>query len=138
MSQNEIIHLCVDYGAAKVGVAVGSLVPTAPISVIYFSQRAVLLQQLVVITQQEHAAKIVVGWPADHIDETTPQTEQIRLFGEELGRLAGLLVVYYPETLTTQLAQKRMIQAGVSKLRRRKVEDSYAAAAILDMYLENL
>jgi RNase H-fold protein (predicted Holliday junction resolvase) len=62
----------------------------------------------------------------------------IRKLGEELGGLWQLPVIYYPETLSTQLAQKRMIAEGISKQRRREVEDGYAAAVILDDYLRNL
>ena len=60
------------------------------------------------------------------------------MFGEALGRLTGLPVVYYPETLTTQAATKRMIADGVPQKRRREMEDSYAAAVILDGYLQGL
>jgi putative Holliday junction resolvase len=127
--------LCIDYGTAKVGVAVGSLLPTTPLEVVRYANPDELYQRLLQLVKAEQPVGMVIGWPADHLTIATPQTEQIRLFGEHLGRLTGLPIVYHPETLTTQTAMKRMLAAGVSKQRRRQVEDSYAAAAILDDYL---
>jgi putative Holliday junction resolvase len=130
--------ICFDFGLAKVGVAVGSLVPTTPLPVIRYARPQQLLDMAQQAIASERPEGIVLGWPADHLTISTPQTETIRRFGESLSGLTGLPAVYHPETLTTQLAQKRMIAAGVSKSRRRELEDSYAAAAILDDYLESI
>ena len=130
--------MCIDYGLAKVGVAVGSSWPSTPLEVVRYNNRQELLDRIVHIVQAEKPEGIVIGWPAEHLTVSTPQTENIRLFGEELGQRLGLSVVYYPETLTTQLAQKRMIDEGVSKQRRRELEDGYAASVILDDYLQQL
>ena len=90
------------------------------------------------VIEQELPEGVVIGWPADHITTSTRQTDTIKNFGDMLGRLTGLPIVYYPETLTTQAATKRMIAEGVPKKRRREKEDSYAAAVILDNYLQAL
>lgn len=132
---NENLLLGIDFGTAKAGVAIGSLLPSTPLDVIRYSTHEDLLQRLLGIIKTEHPNGIVIGWPADHLAMTTPQTEYIRKFGERLSQLSSLPVVYHPETLTTQIATKRMLAEGISKVRRRQVEDSYAAAAILDNYL---
>lgn len=131
-------YLCIDYGKSKIGVAVGSMVPTTPLEVIRYSNRDFLINQLQFIIEQEKPDELLLGWPLEHLHQSSEQAEEIRQFGDMLGRLTGLPVVYYPETLTTQLAERRMIEAGISKKRRREVEDSFAAAAILDSYLEEL
>jgi putative Holliday junction resolvase len=130
--------LCLDYGLAKVGVAVGSMAPSTPLDVIRYTSLQQLLAMIQRVIELERPEGVVLGWPADHLSVATIQTDQIQAFGEELGRLTSLPVVYYPETLTTQLATKRMIADGISQKRRREMEDSYAAAAILDSYLEGL
>lgn len=130
--------MCIDYGLAKVGVAVGSSWPSTPLEVVRYGNRQELLDRLARIAEMEHPEGVLIGWPAEHLTVSTPQTENIRLFGEELGNRLGLSVVYYPETLTTQMAQRRMIDEGVSKQRRRDLEDGYAAAVILDDYLQQL
>jgi putative holliday junction resolvase len=138
MNPDNPFLLCLDYGTAKVGVAVGSLVPSTPLDVIRYGSRNQLLREVQKVVQQERPEGILLGWPADHLTISTKQTEVIRAFGDELGRLTSLPVIYYPETLTTQQATKKMIAAGVSMKRRREMEDSFAAAAILDSYLEGL
>ncbi len=138
MNSHPPLLLCLDYGLAKVGVAVGSLVPSTPLDVIRYSTSDQLMSAIVKVVSTEKPQAIVLGWPADHLTQSTPQTEKIRVFGQALGRLTRLPVVYYPETLTTQTATKRMIAAGVPKKRRRDKEDSYAAAVILDSYLQGL
>jgi putative Holliday junction resolvase len=138
MINDSQVLLGVDFGLAKVGLAVGSLVPVTPLEVLYYQQESQLLDRLVEVATREQVAGLVIGWPADHLTMTTPQTEKIRKLGETVRERTGLPVIYQPETLTTQMATKRMIEVGISKQRRRQVEDSYAAAAILDSYLEGL
>ena len=135
---NQPLLLCLDFGLAKVGVAVGSLIPSAPLDVIRYSSQEQLMAAVQKVIEQELPEGVVIGWPADHITTSTRQTDTIKNFGDMLGRLTGLPIVYYPETLTTQAATKRMIAEGVPKKRRREKEDSYAAAVILDNYLQAL
>ena len=130
--------LCLDYGLAKVGVAVGSLIPATPLDVIRYSSPDQLMSAVLRVVEIEKPQGIVLGWPMDHLTQSTTQTEKIRVFGEALGRLTRLPVVYYPETLTTQTATKRMIADGIPPKRRREMEDSYAAAVILESYLQGL
>lgn len=137
MPEQDIL-LCLDYGTAKVGVAVGSLVPSQPLEVIRYTTTDQLFSRLLAVIETEKPAGIVVGWPADHLTVATPQTEVIRQFGEQLSQQCGLPVVYQTETLTTQMAMQRMLTAGIAKQKRRQVEDSYAAAAILDDYLQGI
>jgi putative Holliday junction resolvase len=130
--------LGIDFGLAKAGVAIGSLVPTTPLDEIRYANQDELLRRLHRVIDQERPEGIVIGWPADHVTVSTPQTEVIRKFGDRLGAAVSLPVMYHPETLTTQLATKRMVRDGISKMKRRTVEDSYAAAAILDDYIEGV
>lgn len=130
--------LALDYGKAKVGVAVGSLVPSMPLEVVRYSSDDFLVREVLRIVEQERPEGLLLGWPADYLNKSTPQTEEIQSFGEMLSGLTSLPVIYYPETLTTQLAERRMIEAGLSQKRRKEMGDSYAAAAILDSYLESL
>lgn len=138
MSSDSPFLLCLDYGLAKVGVAVGSIAPTTPLDVIRYSSPEHLVREVLKVIKTEKPEGILLGWPADHLSVSTAQTDQIKAFGDMLGRLTGLPVIYYPETLTTQVATKRMIADGVSQKRRREKEDSYAAAAILDSYIDAL
>lgn len=130
--------LGVDYGTAKAGVAIGSLIPSQPLDVIHFDTPQQLLDRLVAVVQAEKPDGIVIGWPADHLTITTPQTENIRRFGEQLSERTQLPVIYQVETLTTQLATRKMLDAGIAKQKRRQVEDSFAASVILDDYLQGV
>jgi putative Holliday junction resolvase len=132
------IYMAVDYGSAKVGLAVGSLVPSTPLEVVHYADQPELIHRLVTAATRERAAGIVIGWPADHLGITTPQTAIIQRFGDQLSQASKLPVIFYPETLTTHIATQKMIEAGIAKERRRRVEDSFAAAAILDDYLTSI
>jgi len=50
--------------------------------------------------------------------------------------LLDLPVKYWDERLTTMAAEKLLIQADVSRARRRKVIDKMAASLILQGYLD--
>lgn len=132
---NDPLILCLDYGQAKVGLAIGSLRPATPLDVIRYHSQAELKAALVRVVNIEKPDLLLFGWPADDLSQSTPATDRIRQLAEELHGQTGLLAAYHPETLTTKKALTAMLKQGVSQKRRRQMEDSYAAAAILDDYL---
>lgn len=129
--------LCLDYGKAKVGLAVGSMTPATPLEVIRYNSHIELLSRLKTIIDQQRPEALLWGWPADDLQTHTPATDHIQKLANQLSDSTGLPSLFHPETLTTKQAMSMMIAAGLSQKRRRLMEDSYAAAAILNHYLES-
>ena len=128
-----------DFGDKRIGVAVSD--PTGLIA----QGLAVLergkslkadLLRLRDLAEKNEVETIVIGLPRNMDGSLGPQAEKVRMFGQKLAGLLDLPVKYWDERLTTMAAEKLLIQADVSRARRRKVIDKMAASLILQGYLD--
>jgi len=122
--------LGIDYGRSKIGLAVGDTVTglVEPVGVYNSSRFKVQSAKLI---KNENIKKIIIGVPGGQIEK------EIRVFGESITKLFKITVEYFDETLSTQEAQKIMIEAGRARNKRKKLEDAYAACLMLEYYLES-
>lgn len=121
-------YLGIDYGEAKIGLAVSSGEIATPQGVIGRRQ----LKALALFCQQNKIEKIMIGLSEGRIAEKTKR------FGQELAKLTGLPVEYYDETLSSQQAREKMIEAGKPQRKKKLDEHALSAAIILQDYLDNL
>ena len=82
------------------------------------------------------AAEIVVGLPKNMDGSLGPQSEKVLAFVEKLKVTFPLPVELYDERLSTALAQKTLIEADLSRAKRKKIIDKMAAQVILQGYLD--
>jgi putative Holliday junction resolvase len=75
--------------------------------------------------------KLIIGLPEGKLEK------EIREFALKLSQLTSLPVDFEPETLTTEEALAKMIEAGKGKKARREKKDAFAAALILQNYLDS-
>ena len=80
--------------------------------------------------------KIVCGLPKNMDGSIGPQAEKILAFAQKLQQAMQREVILEDERLTTVLAQRTLLEADVSRAKRRKVVDKLAAVAILQGYLD--
>lgn len=123
-----MVYLGIDYGRSKIGLAIAEDGLARPLEVI--SSNKDLLVKLSRLCQEQVIGKIIIGLPEGRLEE------EVRKFGQKLAKLSSLPVKFEPETLTTQEAIAKMIQAGKKQKARKKKEDAFAAALILQSYLE--
>ncbi|MDX9872147.1 MAG: Holliday junction resolvase RuvX [Clostridia bacterium] len=88
------------------------------------------------ILAQHGAQKIVAGLPRNMNGTYGPQAEKIREFATQLGQQSGLEVTYWDERLTSAAAERTLLEANVSRGKRKKVVDKLAAVLILQGYLD--
>ena len=87
---------------------------------------------------------VVIGLPKKLDGTDSPQTEKVYEFKtmlENKMRSSGMTDVkieFYDERLTTVMAEKVLIEADVSRGKRKKVIDKQAAVIILQGYLASL
>ena len=62
--------------------------------------------------------------------------KETREFGRLIKKETKLPVIFWDETLTTQEAVRKMVEGGVAKERRKKMDHAAAAALILQSYLD--
>lgn len=94
------------------------------------------LARLAEIVRQYGVERWVVGLPRNMNGTDSPRTAITREFMQVLGERLGLPVDSWDERMTTMVAEKVLIQADVSRAKRKLVIDKLAAAVILQGYLD--
>ncbi len=83
-------------------------------------------------------SELVVGLPKNMDGSIGFKAEEVQQFTEALLDKIAIDVVYVDERLTTVSAERALLEADVSRKKRRKVIDKMAAVIILQSYLERL
>lgn len=87
---------------------------------------------------------VVIGLPKRLDGTDSPQTEKVYEFKTMLANkmrssgMAHIKLEYYDERLTTVMAEKVLIEADVSRGKRKKIIDKQAAVIILQGYLDSM
>ena len=87
---------------------------------------------------------VVIGLPLKLDGTDSPQTEKVREFRQRLeNKLTGsgmndIKVEFYDERLTTVMAERVLLEADLSRKKRKEVIDKQAAVIILQSYLDSL
>jgi putative Holliday junction resolvase len=123
--------LGLDVGTKTVGVAVsdGLGLTAQPVTTL----RRTELRRLAEHHSVEH---VVVGLPLNMDGSEGPSAGEARRFGEAVARQLGLPVDYWDERLTTAEANRVLLEADLSRARRKAVVDRVAAALILQGWLD--
>lgn len=82
--------------------------------------------------------RVVIGLPKNMNGTIGPQGEKALEFASLFKERTLLDVVLWDERLTTVAAEKMLIQADVSRRKRKKVIDKLAAVYILQGYLDSI
>ena len=86
---------------------------------------------------------VIVGLPLKLDGTDSPQTEKVRAFREKLENklksigMGNVKIEYYDERLTTVMAERVLLEADLSRKRRKEVIDKQAAVIILQGYLDS-
>jgi putative Holliday junction resolvase len=94
------------------------------------------MTRLAEIMRQYGVERWVVGLPRNMNGTDSPRTAITRDFMQILSERLGLPVESWDERMTTMVAEKVLIQADVSRAKRKLVIDKVAAAVILQGYLD--
>jgi len=133
---DEKSFLGVDFGEKHIGLAVSINGLAEPFSIVEVDNLDTAVKKIVGVCQQEKIKEIVVGLPLDSEGRAGPAAKKAREFGQKLGQETGLKIIFWDETLTSEEALAKMIEAGRRQKKRRKLDD-IAAALILQEYLES-
>ena len=83
-------------------------------------------------------SSIVIGLPKNMNGTIGPQAEKVLDFARRVEGALGISVVMWDERLSTVGAERTLLEADLSRAKRRKVIDRAAAAFILQGYLDSL
>ncbi|MBR5755549.1 MAG: Holliday junction resolvase RuvX [Erysipelotrichaceae bacterium] len=86
--------------------------------------------------KEEEPDLVVMGYPLLENDDEGPRAQLSREIGEIIEQESGIKVVLQDERNTTKDSEQFLIQANVSRKKRKKVIDQQAAVRILQYYLD--
>jgi len=130
--------LSIDYGSKRIGLAIcDELGLTAQaLSTITRKNREKNLEEIDAVIKQYNVETIVVGYPL-RLDGTEGiQCEKVNRFVDILESRFSLPIIKWDETLSTKEAEEILIEANISRKKRKDVVDKLAAAIILKSYLD--
>lgn len=130
--------LGLDVGTKTVGLAVSDeLGLTAqPLTTVRRSGMATDLEAVAAHCRDLGVDRLIVGLPLNMNASEGPRAIACRKFGEALAHKTSLPVIYWDERLTTVAAQRALLEADVSRAKRKSVIDQVAAALILQGWLD--
>jgi putative Holliday junction resolvase len=130
--------LGLDIGSKRIGVALSDTmgVIAQGLETIQSKGAAQDLDQIVKLVEKNDVSKIVVGAPLNMDGSHSDQTLKVKRFVEQLEQRVSTPVVQWDERLTTMAAERTLLEADMSRGKRRKVVDKVAAVLILQGYLD--
>lgn len=96
------------------------------------------LEHLHSIIRQYQVEKVIVGYPKNMNGTVGPRGERCKAFAMLVEERTGVPVVLWDERWTTVAAEKTLIEAGMSRKKRKRVVDKLAAVLILQSYLDSV
>ncbi|MGX6442852.1 Holliday junction resolvase RuvX [Neobacillus sp. K501] len=82
-------------------------------------------------------SKVVIGLPKNMNGSIGPRGEASQRFAQEIEDRFAVPTVLWDERLTTMAAERVLLEADVSRKKRKKVIDKMAAVMILQGYLDS-
>jgi putative Holliday junction resolvase len=132
--------LAMDVGDKRIGMAVSDALGWTAQGIDTLERRSHKydMEYINKVLEQYKPVKIVVGLPKNMNGTLGQQSEKVKSFVSELKRYFSGEIVYWDERLTTLSAHRAMLEADLSRKKRKKRVDQVAAVLILQSYLDSL
>jgi len=132
--------LGVDYGRRRIGLAISDSdgIVASPLPIYIRRDARADIEHIARLAREKEVGTIVIGLPLNLDGSRGEMAEEVAAFAARLGTRARIPVATFDERLTTAEAERVLLQADISRKRRKKVRDSLAAVLILQGYLEHL
>ena len=141
MLKHKILGL--DVGSKTVGIAISDLMGWTAQGLdtlrINEEQDDLGIDQLVKIIKDNHVGTVVIGLPKNMNNSIGFRGEASIKYKEKLQEsIPSIDIVMWDERLSTMAAERSLLEADVSRQKRKKVIDKMAAVFILQGYLDSI
>ena len=131
--------LGLDVGSKTIGVAVSDELNLIAQGVTTLKRKGLRLdiKDLIRMIEEFKVEKVVVGLPKNMNGSLGPSAKMVLSLVDELKKFVDLPIITWDERLSTVAAQKALLEADVSRKKRKQVIDKVAALLILQGYLDS-
>lgn len=131
--------LGIDPGERRLGLAISDETRTlaSPLEVYECQSAEADLSYVAEVVAREHVAEIVLGLPTNMNGSLGPKAQQTLAFKQLLEEKLKLPVHTFDERLTTAEAERVLLEADLSRRKRKQRRDALAAVLILQGYLNS-
>jgi len=132
--------LALDPGTKRVGVALSDELgwTAQPLETFERKSLNVDIAHINELVRRHDVREIIIGMPVQLNGRMGPAAQSAQQFLDAVQAAVGIPVVAWDERLTTKAAEQMLIEADVSRKKRKGVVDRVAAAILLKSYLEHL
>ncbi len=131
--------LGLDIGDRRIGVAMSDPegILASPNTIITYNDDKEAIDSIIEIVNRQEIRQIIVGLPRALDGSLGMQAEKVQAFVQKLVDATGVPIEFRDERMTTVLARRLMRAASDKKnIKRKTLDDSAAAAVILQAYLD--
>jgi len=129
--------MCVDIGEKRIGIAVSDLLGLTAQGIETYHRKGEGDAEYISSKAKELGASLIVaGLPLNMNGTEGPAVEKVRAFMSEVEAL-GHKTAFQDERMTTMSAERTLLEADMSRKKRRQVIDKVAAVYILQSYLDS-
>lgn len=127
--------MALDVGDKRIGVAISDPLQLTAQGLKVLDNSPAVFAEIAILCQEYAVGRIVVGLPKNMNNTLGPRAQETKKFSEQLAGVTGLPIVMEDERLTTVAANRVMLEADISRRKRRKAIDKMAAVLILQNFL---
>jgi putative Holliday junction resolvase len=130
--------LAVDYGEKRIGLAVSDElgITASPLMTLVTRSDDETVRQIAQLASKLRVTQIVVGLPRRTDAQEGEMERKVKAFAEKLRQAISVPVVLFDERFTTRIAEQVLLEADLSRRKRKQVRDRLAAVILLQSFLE--
>ena len=133
-------YLGLDLGTKTLGLAISDRLGTiaSPYKVLRYNNINNLIDELINIIEEEKVDELVLGLPKNMDNSLGFASERSLNFKKLLEEKVNKNIHLVDERLSTKEAENFLISTDMSREKRKKIIDAYAASIILDTYINSM
>ena len=130
--------LALDIGDKRIGIALSDPlgITAQGLETYQRTQEPADVRYIAELARSHGAQRIVLGWPINMNGTVGPRCDAVSHFARLLAEQTDIELDIQDERMTTMSAERVLIEADVSRQKRKKVIDKMAAVIILQNYLD--
>lgn len=131
--------LGIDWGVKRLGLALSDLTGAvaSPLKTITRKGNKTDIGEIAELTGKHEVERIVVGIPLNMDGRAGESANRVTRFSKMLEEAVDVPVILVDERYSSQAAERAMLEADLSRKKRREKRDGVAAAWFLQAYLDS-